>query len=98
MKEAQLNKPQEIEQALETYEKSYAEIIRNLGKYVLIKGNSIVEYFASYRDAVRAGYERFGITDFLVKRVQQEDEPISVMRCGIIKTDGRLRISKPANA
>ncbi|MDJ0835229.1 MAG: hypothetical protein QNK37_01870 [Acidobacteriota bacterium] len=48
---------------------------RGRGRFVLIKGDRIVDFYDTQRDAVYAGYEHFGYVPFLAHRVV-EDEPI----------------------
>jgi hypothetical protein len=45
------------------------------GKYVLIVGEEVVDYFSTYEDAIKAGYQKVGLKPFLVKQVQTV-EPI----------------------
>ena len=40
------------------------------GKYVLIHGDSVVDFFSSYDDAIKAGYAQFKLEPFLVKQIQ----------------------------
>jgi hypothetical protein len=56
---------------LETYEKHKNELVgSNVGKFVVIHGNDILGVLDTYEDAVKAGYEKCGLTNpFLVKQV-----------------------------
>ena len=55
---------------LETYEKMRAELVsESQGKYVLIHGEDIAGVWDTYEDALRAGYNRFQLDPFLVKRI-----------------------------
>jgi hypothetical protein len=58
-----------LEKELETYRKNLAELKPHEGKYVLIQGEKIVDFFVSYEDALKEGYNRFHLTPFLVKQV-----------------------------
>lgn len=44
------------------------------GKFVLIKGETIVNIFASYEDALKEGLARFGNVPFLIKEVRREED------------------------
>jgi len=68
--------------------------MENEGKFVLIQGDSVVAYFDSYSEAINEGYKRFGLDNFLVRQVRTHEDPIRAMRCGVIETDGRLRLSR----
>jgi hypothetical protein len=39
------------------------------GEYVLIKGDEVVGFFEARDDAIRTGYERFGVVPIFVKEV-----------------------------
>lgn len=39
------------------------------GKYVLIHGSDVVDFYSSYEDAPKIGYDKFGLKPFLVKQV-----------------------------
>ena len=39
------------------------------GKFVLIHGDQIADFFSSYEDAIKAGYSKFGLEPFLVKQI-----------------------------
>ena len=47
----------------------------NEGKYVVIKGDEILDVYDSLDGALGAGYERYGDVDFLVKQIHAV-EPI----------------------
>lgn len=40
------------------------------GKFVLIHGDEVVDFFSSYDDAIKAGYAKFKLAPFLVKQIQ----------------------------
>ena len=39
------------------------------GEYILIKDEAVAGFFSSYDDALRQGYQRFGLQPFLVKQI-----------------------------
>ena len=46
------------------------------GKYVVIKGNTVLDFYSTFEAAYRAGAGKWGVNnDFLVKRVV-EHEPV----------------------
>ena len=58
-----------LEKELETYKAKLNELKENEGKFVLIQGETVEDVFTSYDDAIKAGYAKFGLTPFLVKRI-----------------------------
>ena len=55
---------------LETYEKHKPDLLaRKQGRFVLIKGDAVVDDFATYGDALKRGYELYGKDSFLVKQI-----------------------------
>jgi hypothetical protein len=49
------------------------------GKYVVVKGNTVVGFYSAFESAFRAGVDKFGLgADFLVKQVM-EHEPVFFM-------------------
>jgi hypothetical protein len=67
-----------LHEEIDTYIRHLPELLRNQGKFVLIKGAEVAGIFDSYRDAVTAGYQRFKRSPFLVKRI------VAVERVGIL--------------
>jgi len=59
-----------LEKELETFRSRLPELKgENEGKFVLIHGDEVAGFFTSYDDAIKAGYERFGLEPFLVKKI-----------------------------
>jgi len=66
------NKP--LSREIETYHKHKAELLKdNTGKYVLIKGEEIINIFDTQNDAIRVGIDKFGNMPFLVKKIEEVD-------------------------
>ena len=59
-----------LEKEMAVYEKNLPQWKEHEGKFVLIHGDEVVDFFASYEDAIKDGYRRFALEPFLVKRVQ----------------------------
>jgi len=55
-------------------------------KYVLVKGEELIDVFSSLNDAYRDGVRRFGTQPFLVKKVAGEEikEKIPVLVLGLV--------------
>jgi hypothetical protein len=58
-----------LEKELATYKSKLSELKEHEGKFVLIHGEDVVDFFAAYEDAIKAGYQRFKLEPFLVKQV-----------------------------
>jgi hypothetical protein len=58
-----------LDRELKTYKDKLPELKDQEGKFVLIQGEK-VEIYGTYEDAVKAGYEQYGLqTPFLVKQI-----------------------------
>lgn len=69
-----------LEKELETYSRKLPELKEREGKFVLIHGDKIVDFFNTYEDAIKAGYQQFKLEPFLVKRVQAEEPVFFISR------------------
>ena len=58
-----------LERELETYKATLPTLNDEEGKFALVLGGDL-EVFRTYDDAIGAGYSRFGLRPFLVKRIQ----------------------------
>jgi hypothetical protein len=58
-----------LEKEIETYHAKLPEWKQHEGKFVLIKGDQVVDFFSSYDDALKAGYKEFGLEPFMVKQI-----------------------------
>jgi len=69
-----------LETELAVYQAKLAELQANVGKYVLIHGEDVIDTFGSYEDALKAGYAQFGLNPFLVKRIQAVESSLFISR------------------
>jgi len=60
----------ELEKELETYNRELPNLLAENGKFVLIQGNTIHGIYGTYEDAVKEGYQTFGLDPFLVRQIQ----------------------------
>lgn len=58
-----------LERELATYSVELPTLLSQAGKHVVIKGDEIVGVFDSYEDALKAGFAKFQLDPFLVKRI-----------------------------
>lgn len=69
-----------LEREIRTYKAKLPELLQYEGKFVLIHGDDVVDFFASYEDALKQGYDKFGLEPFLVKQVQRVEQALWVSR------------------
>jgi hypothetical protein len=59
-----------LETELDTYKIKLPELVADEGKYVLIRGDQVIDVYGTYEDAIKEGYARFKLEPFLVKQIQ----------------------------
>lgn len=69
-----------LEKELETYKQKLPELKEHTGKYVLIHGDDVVDFFAAYEDAIKAGYQRFKLEPFMVRLINNVEQVLHVTR------------------
>ena len=63
-----------LEKELETYKKELPNLLAEEGQYVVICGDEITGVYASYEDALKVGYDKCGLSPFLVKKIQAVEQ------------------------
>ena len=58
-----------LEREMAVYKNKVKEWEGREGEYVLIRGDEVCGFFSSYEDALKSGYEKFQLEQFLVKQV-----------------------------
>ena len=74
-----------LETEFETYRNNLNKLKANIGKFVLIQGTVLVDVYSSYEDAIKAGYDKFGLRPFLVKQIHCEEQVQSITRVVDVK-------------
>jgi hypothetical protein len=69
-----------LEKELATYREKLPTWNDKEGKYVLIHGDTVVDFFAAYEDALKAGYQKFQLEPFLVKQVNATEKVLHLTR------------------
>ncbi len=77
-----------LERELETYKNKLAELLANEGegKFVLIHGDSVVDVFGTYEDAIKKGYAKFKLEPFMVKQIESSEHAHFISRFSICPT------------
>ena len=65
---------QTLEKELATYRRERQSLLEQAGKYVLISEDHVDGVWDTYQDAIKAGYAKFGLQPFLVKRIEAIDQ------------------------
>jgi len=58
-----------LEKELATYQRELPALIKDEGRFVVIKGDDVIDVFDSYADAMKFAYARFGLEPFFVKKI-----------------------------
>ena len=69
-----------LDREIATYQAHLAALLDHANEYVLIKDNSILGFYPSKYEALKAGYLRFLDEAFLVRRVQPAEKPRQLSR------------------
>lgn len=69
-----------LEKERETYRRKLPELKAQEGKFVLIHGEDVVDFFSTYEDAIKSGYQQFKTDPFLVKRVHSAEPAFFISR------------------
>jgi hypothetical protein len=67
-----------LETELKTFRRVLPDLLAdstNTGKFVLIHGDTVAGVFPTRESGLDAGYERFELAPFLVKRIVEHEEP-----------------------
>ena len=69
-----------LEKELAIYQQNLGEWSEKEGQYVLISGDKVFDFFSSYDDAIKRGYEEFRLEAFLVKQIHSLEQAHFVSR------------------
>jgi len=79
-----------LEKERQFYAENLAEwLTRYPSKYVVVKGEELIGSFDTIEDALSEGAKRFSLEPFLVRRVQETKEDISIpaLTLGILRAN-----------
>jgi len=69
-----------LDTELRTYADNLHGLLDKQGKFVLIKGKDVIDTFDSYEDALKAGYAKFQLEPFLVKKISPAEQVLFFTR------------------
>lgn len=58
-----------LDKEIETFNRLLPGLLKQVGKFALIKDDKLIETFDTYPDAMKHGYSEFKLTPFLVKKI-----------------------------
>lgn len=70
----------QLDTEIATYNAHLPELRKSIGKFALIKGDAIAGLFDTYGDAMKQGYDSFGLEPFLVKRIMPDEQVLFISR------------------
>jgi hypothetical protein len=86
--------PTALASELEYFNANQDEIGRQFpGKFVVVKGNSVVGGFQSIQEALAAGARQFGLESFLVRRTDERAVEVSIpaLTFGILSANPNIQ-------
>lgn len=69
-----------LEHEIKRYESERENLLMEEGRFALIKGNEETEIYDSYDDALKIGYQKYGLEPFLVKKISRIDPVLNFTR------------------
>jgi hypothetical protein len=79
-----------LEQERDFYDAHLQEWLgSSAGRTALIKGQELIGMFDTIEDAIREGGRRYGLQSFLVRRVENRQEPVNIpaLMFGLLSAD-----------
>jgi hypothetical protein len=70
-----------LEKELATYKRKLPELKDQEGKFALIHQDEVIDFFSTYEDAIKSGYQKYKMSPFLVKQVHTTEPVFFVSRC-----------------
>ena len=67
-----------LEKEMETFRRELPALLAdpaNRGQFALVHGDAVAGLYPTFEAALSAGYDRFGLSPFLVKEVTDHEEP-----------------------
>jgi len=84
-----------LQKELEFFESKRAELLAKAkGEYALIRGNKLIGTFFCQKDAIRRGYEMYGNSPFLVKKIVEFEEPVTIYSFDLLKIARQVSLKR----
>ncbi len=77
-----------LERELAVYMQKLPELKEQEGKFALVHGGDFVDVYSTYEDAIKEGYNKFGLEAFLVKQIQATEQAQFISRIVAPETTG----------
>ncbi|MCB0825602.1 MAG: hypothetical protein KDC26_05395 [Armatimonadetes bacterium] len=62
-----------LDQEIRTYHEQMTALLPHAGKFVLIKGSSVLGIYENLSDALTTGHEKLGFEPFFVREIRPDD-------------------------
>jgi len=59
---------------IETYNSKLPELLKSIGKYVVIKDETVGGVFDTYNDALKYAYKEYGLNQFFIKKISPAEQ------------------------
>ncbi len=69
-----------LDREIARFNEALDTLLKDEGKFALLCGDGNIDVFESHEDALKAGYEKYGLTPFLVKRITRFPEVLQFTR------------------
>lgn len=69
-----------LEKELATYKLKLPELKQHEGKFALVHDVEVVDIYTSYEDAIKEGYNKFGLQPFMVKQIHATEQAQFISR------------------
>ncbi|MHB8257717.1 MAG: hypothetical protein ACYDHY_15050 [Acidiferrobacterales bacterium] len=60
-----------LQYELDRYNAELQTLLEHEGRFAVIKGDNAIDIFDTYDDALKAGYEKYGLEPFLVQKISR---------------------------
>lgn len=69
-----------LDTEITTYNAQLPSLMEHQGKFVVIKGDNVIGIYDTYGDALKQGYEKLGLENFLVKCIMPAEQVSFISR------------------
>lgn len=63
-----------LDRELATFKKELPNLLANEGKYAVVHDDEVAGVYESYADALAIAYDKFGLDNFLVKKISAQEQ------------------------